>query len=286
MSTPATARTTLPRMALRSYQVDAFASRPFTGNPASVVPLDVWPDDATLQSIAAEHNLSETAFVDARPNANGRRRLRWCTPTVEVDLCGHATLATAFVLREVMGDHSPRLAFDTRSGVVSVERDGALGILDFPALAGEATSVTSRMERTLGVPVEEARLGAKLLLRVESESAVAAIARDDGALADLSRTHAVGGVIVTAPGDRPHFVSRYFAPLMGVPEDPVTGSSHCMLVPYWAEKVGHRRFAARQISTRGGMLSCELVDSPGGQRVRIGGTCVLYSECVIRVPIG
>jgi len=257
------------------YQVDAFADRPFTGNPAAVVPLDEWPPDALLQAVALENNLSETAFF---VRERKRWRIRWFTPVAEVDLCGHATLASAWVLFNVLGAPGERLDFDSRSGPLSVARDGDWLTLDFPAqppspvAPGAAQALAKALGRT---PADV--LGAEDYLAIfESEADVAALAPDFAALARLDRR----GVIATAPSDRYDFVARFFAPALGVPEDPVTGSAFTQLGPYWSERFGRSRLRARQISARGGEVRCQM----RGGRVLISGRAVPYLEGVITVP--
>jgi len=260
---------------LSLYQVDAFADAAFTGNPAAVVPLDDWPADALLQAIALENNLSETAFFIREDDA---WRIRWFTPVAEVDLCGHATLASAWVLFNVLGAQGERLDFASRSGPLSVTRDGDWLTLDFPAQppAPVAVGAAQAVARALGrAPVEV--LGAEDYLAVfESEADVASLDPDFAALARLERR----GVIATAPSARHDFVARFFAPALGVPEDPVTGSAFTQLGPYWSGRLGRDRLRARQISARGGEVRCEM----RADRVLISGRAVSYLEGVITVP--
>jgi PhzF family phenazine biosynthesis protein len=264
-------------MRIPFFHVDAFASGVFKGNPAGVCLLREWLPDAVMQSIAAENNLPETAFV-----LRGRERieLRWFTPTVEVDLCGHATLAAAHVLfahaRAPTGAPVVRIEFLSKSGPLAVERDGELLVLDFPSRPPAACKAPEALVRGLGsAPVEV--LGSRDYLCVyEREEDVASLRPDMTLLAGLDRF----GVIVTAPGSGAvDFVSRFFAPGEGIPEDPVTGSAHCTLIPYWSGRLGRARLTARQISARGGELSCELA----GDRVRIGGRAVTYLSGEIEV---
>ena len=252
------------------FQVDAFADRPFTGNPAAVCPLDGPLPDALMQDIAAEINLSETAFFHrqgAGPDG-AVYGLRWFTPTVEVDLCGHGTLASAFVLMNQLDDARSEVSFRTRSGLLLVRRRGDLYELDLPALpAVPAREPTASVAAALGgAPVEILR--ARVWLAVYSSAAeIRSLAPDMAALARLDTT-----VCVTAPGDRDagdsDFVCRYFAPSHGIPEDPVTGSAFCTLTPYWTARLGKERLRARQLSRRGGEAFCELGPD---QRVRIAG---------------
>lgn len=259
-------------MRLPIYQIDAFAERVFAGNPAAVVPLESWLPDATMQAIAAENNVSETAFFVREGEG---WRLRWFTPAVEVDLCGHATLASARLIFDQIAPERERVSFATRSGILEVTRTGDELALDLPARPPQPCPDTGAVAAALGrTPVA--------LLAARDYMAVFASAEDIRALApDLARVAALDrfAVIATAPGDDCDFVSRFFAPARGVPEDPVTGSAHCTLVPYWAERLGKTRLLARQLSARGGTLRCELA----GDRVRLGGRAVLYLEGTIHV---
>ena len=263
-------------LTLPIYQVDAFAERPFCGNPAAVCPLPEWLDDATLQAIAAENNLSETAFY-VREGAH--HRLRWFTPTLEVDLCGHATLAAASVLLESDGE----AVFETRSGRLTATRRGPLLTMDFPVIPFFTTPPPAEMLTCLGSPVEAffgitSIHGAKYYMAVFSSADQVATLQPD--TAQMGR-ELNANVIATAPGvDGADFVSRFFGPASGVPEDPVTGSAHCTLAPYWAQRLRKTRLLGRQISRRGGEVGCEVV----GDRVRLTGQCVRYLEGTIRVP--
>jgi PhzF family phenazine biosynthesis protein len=260
-------------MRLSLYQVDAFTDRLFGGNPAAVVPLEDWLPDATMQSIAAENNLAETAFF-MREGAD--YALRWFTPTVEVELCGHATLASAHVIFGRLEPERERVRFRTRrAGTLTVSRLGDSLALDFPAYPPESCAVPAELPTVLGKrPAEMQRCGERYLAVFQHRDEVAALKPDVVAL----RGHCHGSLIVTAPGaDGVDFVSRFFAPGFGVDEDPVTGSAHCVLIPYWAERLGKTRLEARQISPRGGALSCTLA----GDRVIIAGRCVSYLEGTI-----
>lgn len=258
-------------MRLPIYQIDAFTDSVFAGNPAAVVPLESWLPDATLLSIAAENNLAETAFFV--PQGDGYE-LRWFTPTVEMDLCGHATLASAFAIATILEWGSNRITFTTRmAGVLTVTREGDLYTLDFPSRPPvPLAEAPAGLVEALGGPQPVAVLKSRDLLVVyEDEATVRALSPD---MSVLSRVDAFA-TCVTAPGrDGVDFVSRFFAPGGGVPEDPVTGSAHCTLVPYWAERLGKTRLEARQVSARGGALACELA----GDRVKMGGKAVLYME--------
>ncbi|MEX6504806.1 PhzF family phenazine biosynthesis protein [Jiella sp. M17.18] len=255
------------------YQVDAFTARRFAGNPAAVVPLDAWLPDETLLAVAAENNLSETAFfVPAGP---GRFELRWFTPTVEVPLCGHATLATAFVLVEVLGEAAQTLTFVTRqSGELTVTR-GADGWFDMRFPLREQTGSVSAEEVAPALGAQPRAVveiavpdDVSWLAVYASEAEVRELQPDFRAIADLPPRN----IIATARGDAVDFVSRMFAPKAGIDEDPVTGSAHCALVPYWAERLDKTEFTARQVSKRGGDLRCRL----DGETVVVSGQAVLY----------
>lgn len=268
-------------MQQKIYQVDAFTDRLFAGNPAAVCPLETWLSDSVMQQIATENALSETAFVCRE---NDRWRIRWFTPTREVDLCGHATLASAYVLKHVMQVPDTELRLDSASGVLTVRAlDDARLELDFPARPGNPYTDGGRVHAALGAePFALYRTDNpdpdtdKIMAVFDSAAAVAALRPDMAALKQLPGQ----GVIATAPGEGCDFVSRYFVPKVGVDEDPVTGSAHCTLVPYWAERLGRPRLAARQISARGGALDCTL----DGERVRLAGHAVLYLQGQIALP--
>lgn len=258
-------------MKIPCFIVDAFASKPFQGNPAAVCPLDAWLDDATMQNIAAENNLSETAFfVPSGSNYN----LRWFTPAVEIDLCGHATLASAFILFSELGAQDNAVRFYSRSGPLTVTRNGDVLTLDFPSRPPLPCAAPESLIRGLGkIPMEV--LKARDYFAVfNSEDEVRSLRPDFALLETLDEK-----VIVTAPAVDCDFVSRFFAPTAGVPEDPVTGSAHCTLIPYWANRLGKTKMFARQVSRRGGELFCEL----SGDRVLIGGKAVLYSRGQIEI---
>ncbi|MGE3839995.1 MAG: PhzF family phenazine biosynthesis protein [Vicinamibacterales bacterium] len=255
------------------YQIDAFTSRVFAGNPAAVVLLDDWLPDATMAAIAAENNLAETAFVIPRA---GCSPLRWFTPAVEIDLCGHATLATAHVLFEQAFPDATRLEFETKSGRLAVGREGARLVLDFPARPGARVSVDPAVAATFGVEVLEAHAARDLMVIVHDEDVVRSLQPDMARIAALDAF----AIIVTAPGREVDFVSRFFAPRAGIPEDPVTGSAHCTLTPYWAARLGRSTLTARQLSPRGGELECTL----RGDRVLIAGHTVEYLRGRITVP--
>lgn len=246
------------------FQVDAFTlpGQVMSGNPAAVMPLDEWLDDATLQAIAAENNLSETAFTVRDATGEADYHLRWFTPTVEINLCGHATLATAHVIKPTGQD----IRFRTRSGRLTVTGDGDALTLDFPA-AAVAAEPMPHLVAALGLTGDIATFGGRggndaAIALLPDEAAVRAVRPDFAALRQIERL-----VIVTAPGERSDMVSRVFAPCHGIDEDPVTGSAHCALVPFWAERLGRQRLTALQASVRGGWLDCE----QRGDRVRMTG---------------
>jgi len=255
------------------YVVDAFTDKLFRGNPAGVCLPEKWPDEALMQSIAAENNLAETAFVVR----NGDHYdLRWFTPEMEIDLCGHATLATAFVLANYTGDDSRVMRFHTQSGVLTVCKKGDLYEMDFPSRKPKRTQVLPLMERALGVPVLEAYQSRDLLVLLRGQEDVLRIEPDYKLMCEIPGCFAM---IATAEGKEADFVSRFFAPGAGVPEDPVTGSAHATLIPFWAERLNKRKLLARQLSGRGGTLYCE----DCGERVKIAGYAVLYLQGEIKV---
>lgn len=262
-------------MKLKQYQVDAFAAQAFEGNPAAVCPLETWLDDSLLQAIAEENNLSETAFFVPSGKGFG---LRWFTPTREVDLCGHATLATAHVLFEIFGYSGPVIVFETRSGELFVEKHGDLLQMDFPACPPVPCETPDELIDGLGVRPLEVLSADDYLVVLASEQAVRAVRPDHAALGRLG----LRGVIVTAPGLDVDFVSRFFAPKYGIPEDPVTGSAHCVLAPYWANRLGKNSLSAKQVSRRGGSLICEVKDG----RVLLSGRAVTFMKAEIAFQVG
>jgi PhzF family phenazine biosynthesis protein len=252
-------------MEIPIFQVDAFASAVFAGNPAAVCPLDHWLPDTTLQGIAAENNLAETAFFVR----NGDRfHLRWFTPVCEVELCGHATLASAYVLFRELSQTGDTVRFDTQSGELVVKRDGDRLTMNFPSRPPNKVDVHPQLIAGLGGAPAEV-LGARdYLVRYNSAEEVRSLAPNMEALKQVDRF----AVIATAPGTDCDFVSRFFAPSKGIPEDPVTGSAHCTLIPYWANELGRTALHARQVSPRGGELFCNLV----GDLVEIAGHATLF----------
>ena len=265
-------------MKLRMFQVDAFTSRLFGGNPAAVVPLEKWLPVHTLQAIAMENNLAETAFfVSAVDREKADFELRWFTPAIEVSLCGHATLASAHVLYRHMGWQSSSVRFSSQSGILMVHPTDNHLELDFPAQPGVAQAVPQVLiEALVATPTE-------LLVAARDWMAVFPTQRDIEQLApDMAKILAIEpfGLIVTAPGAKVDFVSRFFAPRAGVNEDSATGSSHCTLAPYWATRLGRIDLHALQLSQRGGEFFCRA----DGERVRIGGGTVTYLDGQIDVP--
>lgn len=261
-------------MKLRLLKVDAFADRPLTGNPAAICPLEAWLPDALMQSIALENNQSETAFFVPQGEAYG---LRWFTPNVEVALCGHATLAAADVIFRFVAPAARVLRFDTKSGRLSVERlgDGAL-VMNFPATPPRKSMPPDALSRGLGQRPLETLVGPDHIAVFENAETVRALKPDLALLETLD----LRGVVATAPGENGvDYVLRFFAPKNAVPEDPVTGNAQTALVPYWAQRLGKDRLAVRQLSARGGTMTCALV----GARVEITGRCALYLDGTIEV---
>lgn len=252
-------------MELTLYQVDAFATRLFTGNPAAVCPLQTWLPDATMLAIAMENNLSETAFF---VREGDRLRIRWFTPVREVALCGHATLAAAHVYFHHIDPDCERLELDSLSGPLAVARSGDLLTLDFPSIGVENVPAPPELSAALGVEPVEVLAADDWLVVVGDAEHVRSLRPDMALLRRLERR----GMIVTARGDDCDFVSRFFVPKYGIDEDPVTGSAHTKLTPYWAGKLGKSRLHARQLSARGGELFCEAA----GMRVLISGRVVPY----------
>ncbi len=253
-------------MKLEIYQVDAFTKKIFAGNPAAVCPLDEWIDAELMQRIALENNLSETAFFVKKDVVY---EVRWFTPTFEIDLCGHATLASAFVIFEILKAEESLVKFHShKSGELLVEKNGDRLILDFPSRPVSTVEIPEGLVEAIGKQPQEVFKARDYFLVYENEREILDIKPDFSKLLELD----AHGFIVTAKGDSADFVSRFFAPEVGVFEDPVTGSAHCNLIPYWAEKLGRTEMFARQMSQRGGELFCELK----GDRVKIGGNAVLY----------
>ena len=251
------------------FQLDAFSSQRFSGNPAAVMIMERFPPDSIMQAIAAENNLAETAFL---VRSDGDYSLRWFTPRVEVPLCGHATLATAAVVMERLEPDRTVVAFHSASGLLTVRRSGNGYAMDFPARPSETIAAPAGLANALDAEPAEVRVNQfNYMVLLTNESAVRNLVPDLPAIARLDRP----GVIVTAAGDREYdFVSRYFAPAKAIPEDPVTGAAHCMLAPYWAERLDKTEFRAFQASSRGGEVVCRL----RGDRVELEGKCAFYLE--------
>lgn len=255
-------------MELKLYQVDAFTNKLFGGNPAAVCPLDDWLDDNTLQSIGSENNLSETAFF-VKEN-EGVYHLRWFTPTVEVDLCGHATLASAFVIFNILKEPVDQIIFNTLSGKLTVSKENNLISLNFPARKPVKVEKNDELLKAVSTEPKEIYFNRKFLFLLNNEIEVINIIPN----LDLIKSLDSDGLIVTAPGNQVDFVSRYFAPHVGIPEDPVTGAAHTVLTPFWSERLNKKKMSAKQVSKRGGDLICEDLNN----RVKLSGNAVLYSE--------
>lgn len=260
-------------MNLTIYQVDAFTKEVFKGNPAAICPLREWLPAETMQAIAYENNLSETAFFV--PNGE-HYDIRWFTPTFEIELCGHATLASAYVIFDILQSENELVRFRSHmSGELTVEKQGEMFVLDFPSRPPTPTEALPGLIESIGKEPREVLRGRDFFLVFDTESEIRSIEPNFTELLKVP-TH---GVIVTAPGEDCDFVSRFFAPEVGVFEDPVTGSAHCNLIPFWAERLGKTEMYARQVSYRGGELFCEL----RGDRVKIGGHAALYMKGEIHV---
>lgn len=253
---------------MKYYIVDAFAEKLFTGNQAGVCMMDTPLDDRTMQNIAAENNLAETAFLI---RDGDKYNLRWFTPEQEFDLCGHATLASAFVLFNFYERNTDVLQFNTQSGMLTVERRQSLYVMDFPARMPEPVEVIPLMEQAVGVPVSEAYLSRDMVLLLPDEDAVRRVTPDLQLTAEIPGCE---NLIVTARGTSADFVSRFFTPGISIPEDPVTGSAHATLIPFWALRLKKNKMTAQQLSRRGGTLFCENC----GDRVKIAGKAVLYLQ--------
>jgi len=259
-------------MTITIYQVDAFTEKLFGGNAAAVCPLEEWPSDAVMQSIAEENNLSETAFFKRRGEVFD---IRWFTPKIEIALAGHPTLAAAHVIFRHLGFTRPRIDFQSKSGPLSAERRGDLIFLDFPAFVPESVPTPPDLVTGLGRPPRQVFKGRDYLALFDTEEEVLALTPD---FAVLNRLDCLG-IIITAPGRRSDFVSRFFAPRAGINEDPVTGSAHTLLIPFWAERLGKLELHAFQVSKRRGELFCE----HRGERVRIGGRAVTYLQGTLTI---
>jgi PhzF family phenazine biosynthesis protein len=262
-------------MKIPVYQVDAFAEKIFTGNPAAVCPLNEWLSDELMQQVAMENNLAETAYFVGE---NGNYHIRWFTPELEIDLCGHATLASAYTIFEILGYKGNEISFTTeKAGILKVYKQNDLIVLDFPSRPPQPTGIPQELFSALGIDgAVEVLKSRDYFVVVEHEEIVRGLQPDFNLLNKIQDTK---GCIVTAKGNEYDFVSRFFAPQAGINEDPVTGSAHCNLIPYWANKLGKNKLAAFQASKRGGVLYCELKDD----RVLMGGraVCFLQGEILI-----
>ena len=254
------------------FQIDAFSKKLFGGNPAAIIPLKEWINDTVMQKIALENNLSETAFFVRKGNT---MHIRWFTPTQEVDLCGHATLACAFLIFDKMKWPHNEIVFDSKSGTLRVTKEGSKLVLDFPSEVPESCAVPTGLEEALGMKIVSIAKNVDYIVELESETAVKECAPE---MRDLAKIE-TRGVCITAKGKSVDFVSRFFAPRYGIEEDPVTGSAHTQLTPFWADKLNQTSFHTKQLSKRGGELWCEL----DGDRVKIAGQAVRYMEGAIEV---
>jgi len=259
-------------MEISLYQIDAFASKLFEGNPAAVCPLDEWLPDEIMQSIAKENNLSETAFFV--PKGNGFH-IRWFTPASEVDLCGHATLATAHVLFNILDYKRDKIEFDSKSGILTVTKDNDRIVMDFPAQPPVLCDIPKEIVAAFDIEPVECLKSEDFIVVFEREIDIESANPDFEQLKKLD----LRGVIITAKSTRYDFIARFFAPKYGIPEDPVTGSAYTQLAPYWASKIGSKRFSVKQVSSRGGELTCEIVDD----RVLISGKAIKYLEVKIEI---
>jgi PhzF family phenazine biosynthesis protein len=260
-------------MKIKQFVVDAFARKPFTGNPAGVCLLDQWIDDSAMQNIAMENNLAETAFV---VGANGEFHIRWFTPVVEVDLCGHATLATAHVIFQYTDYSSSEIAFQSRSGILKVRKESDRLVLNFPADTFRKSELSDAILAGIGERPKEIYFGkTDYMLVYDNEGQIQNLTPDFNIIARAKAR----GIIVTAKGDSVDFVSRFFAPQSGINEDPVTGSAHTTLIPYWSERLKKPELTAKQISARGGDLYCKNLK----ERVEIAGNAITYLEGYINI---
>lgn len=263
-------------MKLELYQIDAFTDTLFKGNPAAVIPLDEWLDEDLMQNIAGENNLAETAFLCPSPDASVDFDIRWFTPAAEINLCGHATLAAGYVLFKIMDFHKQEVTLSCKSGILKVWKQGEMIWMDFPSWKPERfNDYPSALQEALGgaeiVGVYKQR---DVLVELMNEDAVKKCNPDFGMIYKTGYK-----IIITAPGKASDFVSRFFAPTVGINEDPVTGSAHSQLIPFWSDKLGKVKLSAKQLSQRSGTLKCE----QKGDRVLMGGNCVFYMKGEIHV---
>ena len=254
-------------MKLDMYQVDAFTDKVFGGNPAAVCPLDEWLDDKTLQNIAAENNLSETAFFVKKGK---KYQIRWMTPTVEVDLCGHATLASSYVIFNELKQETDKITFESKSGDLIITKENGLISMNFPVRSPQKTEIDENHLNSVSIKPKEVYFDNTFLFIYNNEKEIREVKPDIEIIKRLKSD----GLIITAPGDTVDFVSRFFAPHAGIPEDPVTGYAHTILTPFWAERLGKQKLHARQLSKRAGDVFCEFL----GDRVNLAGKTVLYSK--------
>ncbi len=263
-------------MKLKLYQVDAFTDKLFAGNPAAVIPLKKWIPDELMQKLAMENNLAETVFFVPSANKDADYDIRWFTPVLEINLCGHATLASAFVLFNILKDKKRSVTFSSKSGLLTVKKKKDMLLMDFPSWKPEMISEYSEgLKEALGVnEIVAAYKYRDLLVELNKEEEVANAKPDFTALKKTGEK-----VIITAPGKKVDFVSRFFAPIAGIDEDPVTGSAHSQLIPFWSEKLNKKIMQAKQLSQRGGDIYCEQNDD----RVIMGGKCVFYMKGEIEI---
>ena len=254
-------------MKLDMYQVDAFTDKVFGGNPAAVCPLDEWLDDKTLQNIAAENNLSETAFFVKKGK---KYQIRWMTPTVEVDLCGHATLASSYVIFNELKQETDKITFESKSGDLIITKENGLISMNFPVRSPQKTEIDENHLNSVSIKPKEVYFDNTFLFIYNNEKEIREVKPDIEIIKRLKSD----GLIITAPGDTVDFVSRFFAPHAGIPEDPVTGYAHTILTPFWAERLGKQKLHARQLSKRAGDVFCDFL----GDRVNLAGKAVLYSK--------
>jgi len=253
------------------YQIDAFTTKLFSGNPAAVVPLQEWLDTPLMQHLAFENNLSETAFIRDNGSADYDFEIRWFTPKLEINLCGHATLAASYVVFNFLGFEKQEIRFNSQSGILKVSRSGNLLEMDFPSWPPVAFDdpLLQVSEALGGAVIKGVYLNRDLMVELEDESAVQSCRPDFKLIEETGYK-----IIITAPGKEVDFVSRFFAPTAGVDEDPVTGSAHSQLIPFWSARLGKRDMKALQLSQRGGTIYC----SHKGNRVTMGGNCVFYMK--------
>ncbi len=263
-------------MKFKLYQVDAFTDKLFGGNPAAVIPLKKWIPDELMQKLAMENNLAETVFFVPSANKDADYDIRWFTPVLEINLCGHATLASAFVLFNILKDKKRSVTFSSKSGLLTVKKKKDMLLMDFPSWKPEMISEYSEgLKEALGVnEIVAAYKYRDLLVELNKEEEVANAKPDFTALKKTGEK-----VIITAPGKKVDFVSRFFAPIAGIDEDPVTGSAHSQLIPFWSEKLNKKIMQAKQLSQRGGDIYCEQNDD----RVIMGGKCVFYMKGEIEI---